>query len=340
MATALVADPVAGRTGIGDPPAGGGGAPGGAPSSPDPGVAAAGVRRRDRLLPRTALGLATIILAAALGAAFSGVLLYSYYSYRLQKTDDRVAALINGYKKTFANAQGDLAAQRDAAKAEIQKELVPLQSLRPDTAVIGDLIKKVAPSMFFVHTLDANGQAAVGSAFVIASDPDQSLLITSFNTVSAATKKPGPDLFVRQAQQDTKVTVFTWDEQNDLALIVLPKGNLAKLDAAPSTPPPVVGSRIFAVSGLGAQGASVVQGSVTDVSASGLQHSAGVGQQFQGGPLVNTDGQVIGVASRTFGPLNFVSDTVWFAPPVQLACNKILKCPNGTLGGQAGQLKP
>jgi S1-C subfamily serine protease len=281
--------------------------------------------------------MASIILAASLGAAFSGVVLYSYYAFRLQKTDDRISALINGYKKTFQNAQGDLAAQRDAAKADIQKELAPLQSLRADTAVIGDLVKKVAPSMFFVHTLDANGQPSVGSGFVIASDPDQSLIITSYTTIQAATRRPGPDLFVRQGGQDTKVMVSTWDQGNDLALIVLPKGNVPKLDPAPTTPPLVMGTRIFAVSGLGAEGASIAQGFITDVSATGIQHNATVGQQFQGGPLVNSDGQVIAVASRSYGPLNFTSDAVWFAPPVELACKQILKCPNGSLTSAPAQ---
>jgi S1-C subfamily serine protease len=310
---------------------------GGQPATPA--LSAAHLRWRDRVLPRTAIGLASMILAASLGAAFSGVVLYSYYAFRLQKTDDRISGLINNYKKTFQNAQGDLAAQRDAAKADIQKELAPLQSLRADTAVIGDLVKKVAPSVFFVHTLDANGQPSVGSGFVIASDPDQSLIVTSYTTVQAATRRPGPDLFVRQGDQDIKVTVSTWDSGNDLALIVLPRGNVPKLDPAPDNPPLQMGSRIFAVSGLGSQGASVVQGFVTDVSASGIQHNASVGQQFQGGPLVNSDGKVIAVASRSFGPLNFTSDAVWFAPPIQLACKQILRCPNGTLSGTAPQPK-
>jgi S1-C subfamily serine protease len=309
------------------------------PETPGPAVpvAAAVTRWRSRLLPRTAIGMASMILAASLGAAFSGVVLYSYYAFRLQKTDDRISALINNYKKTFQNAEGDLAAQRDAAKADIQKELAPLQSLRADTAVIGDLVKKVAPSMFFVHTLDANGQPSVGSGFVIASDPDQSLIVTSYTTVQAATHRPGPDVFVRQGGQDTKVTVSTWDQGNDLALILLPKGNVPKLDPAPGTPPLQMGTRIFAVSGLGAAGASVVQGFVTDVSATGIQHNASVGQQFQGGPLVNSDGQVIAVASRSYGPLNFTSDAVWFAPPIELACKQILKCPNGSLSGAPSQ---
>jgi hypothetical protein len=70
---------------------------------------------------------------------------------------------------------------------------------------------------------------------------------------------------------------------------------------------------------------------VTDVSAAGIQHTSPVGAAFQGGPIVNVDGLVVAVASRGYAPLNFVSDSVWFAPLVRAACNRVLSCPNGTL---------
>jgi S1-C subfamily serine protease len=190
--------------------------------------------------------------------------------------------------------------------------------------------------MFFVHTLDQNGQPSVGSAFVIASDANQSLLLTSFATVQAATHKPGPDLFVRQGSQDIAVTVWTWDERYDLALIVLPRGNLPHLDPAPSVPAPAIGDRVFAVSGIGSLGASADQGVVTDVSAVGLQHTAAVGQAYQGGPLLNASDQVVGIASRSYQPLNFASDGVWFAPYLTSACSKVLQCQGGALSGQPG----
>jgi S1-C subfamily serine protease len=292
---------------------------------------------RNRVLPRTVLGLSTIILAAALGAAFSGVVLYSYYDYRLAKNTDKVNALINGYKKDFENAQASLAAQRDAAKAEIDQQLGPLRQLQASSDTLQALVKKVAPSLFFVHTLDQNGQSSVGSAFVVASDLTQSLLLTSYTTVQAATRKPGPDLFVRQGGIETKVTVWTWDERLDLALIVLAKGNLPHLDPAPTTPGPAIGDRLFAVSGLGSLGASAVQGVVTDVSADGVQHTAPIGQAYQGGPLVTSDGLIIAIAARGYQPLNFASDGVWFAPFVHSACEKVLTCNGNALTGYPAQ---
>jgi S1-C subfamily serine protease len=278
------------------------------------------------------LGLASLILAASIGAAFSGAVLYSYYEYRLQKTNDKVNTLVNGYKKQFDNARADLAAQEAQAKADINAELGPVRQLQASSEAVQALIKKIAPSMFFVHTLDAGGQASVGSAFAVVSNPRQTLLLTSFTTVQAATRQPGPDVFVRQGNTDTRVTVWTWDEKNDLALIILPRGNIPTLSPAPATPPPVAGDRVYAASGLGSLGASLSPGAITDVSATGLQHNAPVGQAFQGGPLLNATGNVLGVLSRTYSPLNFASDSVWFSPYLQAACGRVLRCPGGNFG--------
>jgi S1-C subfamily serine protease len=93
------------------------------------------------------------------------------------------------------------------------------------------------------------------------------------------------------------------------------------------------GDRIFAVSGLGGSNASVSLGFVSDVSATAIQHDAAIGQAFQGGPLVNDEGELLAVSSRTYAPLGFGSDGVWFAAPIRTACDKVLRCPNDAVGG-------
>jgi S1-C subfamily serine protease len=275
--------------------------------------------------------MAAVVLAAAFGAAFSGAILYSYYEYRLQKTNDRVNTLINTYQKEFQSASGDLANQANQAKAQIDSALGPLNAL--SGTALQNLDKKVAPSLFFVSTLDQNGQPAVGTAFAIASDSNQTLLLTSYTTIVAATKKPGPPVTVRQGGSTTTVQVYNWDPATDLALILLPKGNTPSLQPAPESPGPQIGDRLFSVAGIGSLGAEATQGTISDVSASGVQHTAPVGPAFQGGPMVNAEGQVVAVASRGYTPLNFQTDSVWFAPMIRAACSRVLTCPNGTLSG-------
>ncbi len=289
---------------------------------------------RYRILPRGLLGLTSLILAFAIGAGFSGVVLYSYYQYRLDQTNSHVNTLINGYKQQFSNAESQLNASAASASRQIQTELGPLQKLNAAPEALNKLVKQLAPSLFFVHTLDQNGQASVGTAFVVASSSTQSLLLTSYTAVAAATRTPAPIVYVRQGSgSDTTVTIRTWDTQYDLALIVLPRGNLPVVTAAATTPAQQIGNRLYAMSGLGSAGGAISDGTVTDVSSNGVATTTAIGSDYQGGPLVNSNGRVVAVASRTYAPLGFSTSGVWYAPFVQAACTKVLSCPGGNLAG-------
>lgn len=288
---------------------------------------------RYRILPRSVIGVAMLILAFAVGAGFSGVVLYSYYQFHLNQTNTKVNSFISGYKAQFAKSEADLAASEAAAKAEIAEQAHNVQSAEAGPSQIAALTKQVAPSVFFVHTYDSSGQPSVGTAFVIASNGNQTLLLTSYTTIEAATHAPTPAIYVTQGDTSaqTTVTLSTWDQQYDLALLILPRSGLTPLVVAPTSPAPQPGDRLFAVSGLGSAGASLSQGTVLDVSSSGLLVDAAVGPSFQGGPVVNQSGQVVAVASRSYAPDGFVSTGAYFVPYVQAACNKVLSCPGGTL---------
>ncbi|MGH8920774.1 MAG: S1 family peptidase, partial [Acidimicrobiales bacterium] len=254
--------------------------------------------------------------------------------YHLDQTNGRVNTLINGYKKQFANAESQLNASAATARQQIRTDLGPLQKLNAAPEALNKLVKKLGPSLFFVHTLDQNGQPSVGTGFVIASNGTQSLLLTSYTTVAAATRSPSPPVFVRQGTgPDTTVTVRTWDPQYDLALIVLPKGNLPVVISAAPKPAEQIGNRLYALSGSGSAGGAISDGTVTDVSANGVASTVALGTDYQGGPLVNANGEVVAVASRTYSPLGFATSGVWYAPYVQAACNKVLTCPNGNVAG-------
>ena len=278
----------------------------------------------ERLLPRTVLGLTALVLAFAIGAAFSGVVFYSFYEFRKDKSD----AAIEGFDKRRDEAVARINSESDTARSEIQKELEPLRKIRAEGEVLETLSKKVEPSVWFVRTLDEAGQPSVGSAFVVASDEDQSFLLTSYNTIRAATRRPGPQVVVRKGDQEVKADLLTWQEDRDLALLVIARGNIAKIDFASRDPALKTGERVFAVAGLGGSGVSITQGFVADVSGNGIQHDAAIGTAFQGGPLVNSDGKALGVASRIYAPLGFTTDEVFFGIPIRAACERVLKCPD------------
>ena len=295
---------------------------------------AADVRKvRDRLLPRSVLGIAALVLAAAVGAAFSGTILFAYYSYQLNKSNQRVDSFINGFNQRFQTATQTIDNETSNGKAEIAKALAPLLNVQQGASQLTNTLNKVAPSVYFVHTLDQNGQPAEGSAFVVASDNQQSLLVTSFATVSASTRSPGPAIFVRKNGADIRARLWTWDPANDLALLIVNQANLPKLTNAPESPGLRIGDQVYAVSGLGSQGGSIAGGTVADVSSNVVQDTAAVGPAGQGGPVINNNGDVVGIASLTYAPVGFSSSGMFFTVPWASACSHILRCPGGNVGG-------
>ena len=267
-----------------------------------------GARWRERVLPRSVLGMSAFLFALALGAAFSGAVLYAFYEYRLDRNEQRVEGYVAGFDERLKTALETIEAERDEARASIRAELEPLENLVASGETIAKLLEKTSPSVFFVSTRDEAGQPSVGSAFTVFSDDDQTFLLTSFTTVRAASARPGPPVRVRKGDDEMEATLFTWDAAKDLALLVIDRGGVERLPWSTGDPPVRLGERLFAVGGLGTAGGAVTQGFVADVSQSGIQHDAPIGAQFQGSPLVNSAGEVVAVASRSYAPLGFAPE--------------------------------
>jgi S1-C subfamily serine protease len=205
-----------------------------------------------------------------------------------------------------------------------------VQNVQSQGVTAANLLKQTQASVWFVHTVDANGQPSVGSAFAVSSGNGKTLMLTSYNTVQAAAHQPAPTIYVRKGDTDTAATLWSWQPAKDLALLMVNKDNVKTVNFASGDAPMKVGDRVYAVSGLGASGGSITSGSVADASSNMLQNDAAVGTSFQGGPLINGQGNVVGVASRTYSPLGFTSDGVYFGVPIQSACDQVLSCPGGS----------
>lgn len=281
-----------------------------------------------RIIPKTALGLAGVLFLMSIASAFTGAVLYAFYEYRLGKTEDRVDAFKASFEDKVTDAIGRIDAERDTAVGAVQTELDDLEKFAASGETLSSLLDKTAPSVWFVSTLDEAGQPSVGSAFVVFSDSSQSFLLTSFTTVRAATQQPAPKIAVRKGDDELTAELTSWDPDNDLAVLTLDRPSLPALDWAPTDPPLQVGDRVFVVSGLGAAGGAITQGFVADVSANGIQHDSPVGAAFQGGPLLNSSGEVLGVASRTYSPLGFSPGAVFFGVPIRTSCDAVIRCPS------------
>ena len=110
------------------------------------------------------------------------------------------------------------------------------------------------------------------------------------------------------------------DEDNDLALIKVPRRIAPPLWQRPVYVPPLVGDELLLVgSPLGYEG-SVSSGVVGRISPKELQTDAAAYPGISGGPAVDAEGQVVGVLVSGEG------ENLNFAVPINLACVKLRRC--------------
>ena len=280
-------------------------------------------------MPTTALGLATLLLFMSIASAFTGAVLYAYYEYRLGQTEDEFDELRGESDENRDAAVERIEEARDEAVGQVQTQLDDLERFAASGETLSSILDEAQASVWFVETLDDAGQPSVGSAFVVFSDGEQSFLLTSYETVRAATTSPAPDITVSKGGERLSASLTSWDPPNDMALLTLDKPELPALEWAPTDPPVQVGDRVFVVSGLGTAGGSISQGFVAGVSAEGVQHDAPVGAAFQGGPLLSSSGEVLGMASRSYAPLGFNPLAVYFGVPIRSSCTQVIRCPEG-----------
>jgi S1-C subfamily serine protease len=288
---------------------------------------------RGRIVPKTVLGISFTMLTTGLAMAASGTLLYMNYQYRQDQSD----ALVRNFPQQVRQAQRAVQNEGRNARSLIQDELEPLRKLAATAETLTTVLNAAEPSIWAVRTFDVDGQGTAGTAFVVASDDEKTFMVTSLSVVKASTARPGPQILVRKGTTESAATLWTWDDQSDLALLVVTGlGDQPPLSwAAPTATR--LGDQVFIASGFGANDASIVEGRVGDVSADGVQHTAPIGTHFRGGPIIDAQGRVVAVASWDYAPLGFKSSGVFFAPPISAACDKVLRCVNNRVDGAGAQ---
>ncbi len=287
------------------------------------------VKKRHKILPRSVIGISFMLLSLGVGAALSGAAFYAYYDDRLATSEEQVNAYVEGFDAQFGNAAAQIEEVSTEAIATIETNIEPFKDFTNDQAALSTLGSTVNPSVWLVDTLDERGQVSLGSAFVVSSNDAESLLLTSLDVVNASTVIPGPEISIVKDNQRVTAELFSFDEERDLALLRVARPDMPRLDwVSDGAAARATGTRVYATTGLGGQGASVSPGTLIDTSSSGYQHTALIGPQFRGGPLLNDEGRVYGVVSSAYSPLGIPLGEVKFAVPIQDACVVVLTCTN------------
>lgn len=281
---------------------------------------------RHRILPRTVIGIAFMLMSAGIGAAFAGAAFYAYYDDRLAENERTVARFVDGFDQQFSDAAGALDDMRVEAVGTIRDELEPLGDYVADANGVVGLPATAGPSVWLVESRDENGAVVVGSGFAIVGHRGGTALVTSHQLIRAATVTPGPDIDLVKGDRRIPAELWSWDEERDLALLVVDEALPTLSLAGDQAQVAAVGRRVFALSGFGGQGASAAPGILIDHSTLGLQHTVPIGTLFEGGPLLDGEGRVIGISSLRYGPLGIHPGAVSQAPDVAGLCAELLRC--------------
>ena len=238
-------------------------------------------------------------MAAALVA---GVAASAGLAWRVHEDDARAAA---AQDKTIARMQSEInvLAQRDSEQANWSQ-----------------LAARTEPSVFTIVT-----EAGLGSGWVVRSDVSGSDLVTNFHVVAEAVAMGVQTVDVVQADRTLKGTVVRTDRTDDLAVVHVQE-RLAPLK--PTAARPRLGTTVMVVgSPLGLGGSisiGLVSGFRSIEGSDYVQFSAPISPGNSGGPVVDSQGHVIGVASG-----KYVGDGVealGFAIPVSVACAMLDVC--------------
>lgn len=262
---------------------------------------------RRHFWPPSAFGIIVISLVVSILVGFLGAVIYT-------SSDNAKVVAVD------PTDQEHIAPTIPASAEPAATTTTAPQILTPD-----GIARKAAPSVFTVSSLDDNGEAIEGSGFVAGSFGGQTYLITSLSIVRAATRIPGPDINVSNGGSQVKATLWTWQEDRDLALLVIGR-SAPSLSWADSDPPAKPGDKVYVVSG-GAGGP--VAGVISSISPASIQHNVFVDPKRQGAPLLNEKGQILGMTSLSFNPQALPTDLTFYAVPIAAACDRVLSCGSG-----------
>lgn len=184
---------------------------------------------------------------------------------------------------------------------------------QPDPAAVA---KAAGASVFTVEAGDS-----VGSSFVISSNETTSSLVTNYHVVEDEWEAGRKGVKLRQEGKELDGAIDRVNKANDLAVLTVasPLPALSKAAAEPA-----VGDSVLVIGAPLGLGGSVSNGIVSAFRDGFIQFSAPIAPGNSGGPLVNLQGQVIGVARSKLVATG--AEGLSFAIPIAIVCTTVSAC--------------
>ena len=273
---------------------------------------------RRHFWPPSAFGIVVISVVVSMLVGFTGALIYT-------SSDNAQIAAVDPADQTRT-----LPTAPPPTEPAGPTTTKPPEILNPD-----GISRKAGPSVWSVSSLDEAGRPVEGAGFIAGSFGGQTYLLTSLSIVRAATRIPGPEVVVRNGASEVKATLWTWQEDRDLALLVTGR-TAPSLSWGGDDPPPKAGDKVYLVVADGTPLAGVLSG----ITPTSIQHNIVVDERRQGAPLLNEKGQVLGMASLLYNQGSVPTDSVFHAVPIGASCERVLSCGEGNSAVPSNTVAP
>jgi hypothetical protein len=299
------------------------------------------------LMPKTVVSIAIWILMFGLGAGVSGLVWFIIYQQQLNGVEDRLIKSQEQLSKRFDEKLKELQSSGTTKSPNLNSsslpgatEVSPSDDPNSPASQLQSLLSSVGPAIAAVEGQDAKGGATSGSGFVVNVNSGEAWVVTSYHLVAGAVGK-GQVVRVRLGGFELLSEVYASDPARDLALVIFQATGQKALRL--SRDPLEAGTEVWAISSR-SRGINQADGSpahIADVSPAFLVLDVDVPSTADGGPLVDKDGNVVGVvtgsskAADASGGASHRS-----AVPIETICSQVVKCPNLTKASPSPSATP
>lgn len=197
-----------------------------------------------------------------------------------------------------------------------------------------EAINKVYDAVVLVETYNNSTEIGTGTGFVYKQDEKNGYIITNHHVIEKGTNYK----IVLINGDEIEAKLLGSDEYSDIAILSIPKENVLQIATLGESSNSEIGDTVFAVGSplgkeyMGTVTKGILSGKNRTVSTSSLmlevlQTDTAINPGNSGGPLVNINGEVIGVTS-----MKLVKDEVegmGFAIPIEIVKNMLERLENG-----------
>ena len=202
--------------------------------------------------------------------------------------------------------------------SRLQEQLHRLERNAP--LDVPELVAKVRDS---IVTVESGRSQGTGFAVDLSDPPPgyRTAIITAMHVVEDSTFEGGPVVYVNQGSDRTEAILWTWDEDNDLALLFV-RTEIPPLSWDENSPSLREGEPVVAIgSPFGLEGTTTT-GVISKVADDLIVVDAAVNPGNSGGPLVDRSGSVLAVNSFTLTE----SQNFNVAVRMDLSCQVLIEC--------------